>query len=628
MKKMAKKILASLLAIMMALSVFSCVVMADETKPVNWLVNSADSMNNISAFHATAAIDMAEKTEGLGSLKLTESDGMIQLHVRDNFLTLRNVDVSQATYVSFDLYTEDINMFAQGDKAIEFFDTSNRCSGRMGTSEALTALTLVNGWNHIKLQLGAFDTSSGFDATKFQHINFFATSVSTTATYRFDNFRIGNEAGYEMIDVLAAKGFSALNDGYSCFGAQEIDTTDSTEGDSCLKVATFDGYNNMQVILNQPGDITGATYLVFDVYTDDVNLFKGADDTAGSFFNNDAFTGRAVIHNYLREVTLQAGWNHVVVPIAYTELNGSFDAATLSKFELYIFRINGYPEGTVVKFDNMRFCNYEGLQAQAAAEKAEQLIDAIGEVTLTSGEAIQTAEQAYNALPASVLSLVDNYDVLVAAKQAYEVLENQKIDFTVDIQDATASVGRELTVPVYVTVEEGQNVAALQLAIGYDKEKLEFVNATTTIESVPFDFNAQAAGYDSKVLLAFAKEGGITESGVWFNLTFKALAEGEAAFTVETYDKEPCDAENNVLTVALTGGKATVTKQLGDVNFDGTVDSKDALEALKVAVKKTTFTDEQMALGDLDGDGIMSAIDALYMLRYAVGKITQFPIEK
>ena len=67
MKKTAKKFLASLLAIMMALSVFSCVVMADETKPVNWLVNSADSMNNISASHVTAAIDTAEKTEGLGS---------------------------------------------------------------------------------------------------------------------------------------------------------------------------------------------------------------------------------------------------------------------------------------------------------------------------------------------------------------------------------------------------------------------------------------------------------------------------------------------------------------------------------------------------------------------------------
>ncbi len=58
----------------------------------------------------------------------------------------------------------------------------------------------------------------------------------------------------------------------------------------------------------------------------------------------------------------------------------------------------------------------------------------------------------------------------------------------------------------------------------------------------------------------------------------------------------------------------------GDVNDDGTINAKDALEALKMAVFKYPFTLHEQMLADVTRDAIVSAQDALEMLKYAVGK--------
>ncbi|MBQ7874012.1 MAG: hypothetical protein IJ306_02450 [Oscillospiraceae bacterium] len=55
---------------------------------------------------------------------------------------------------------------------------------------------------------------------------------------------------------------------------------------------------------------------------------------------------------------------------------------------------------------------------------AEQLISAIGEVTLESEEAIKAAREAYDALTDEQKALVENYDVLEAAEKALDALKN------------------------------------------------------------------------------------------------------------------------------------------------------------------------------------------------------------
>lgn len=60
----------------------------------------------------------------------------------------------------------------------------------------------------------------------------------------------------------------------------------------------------------------------------------------------------------------------------------------------------------------------------APEQEVMRLIDAIGTVTAESGEAIAAARSAYDALNDAQKALVTNYDVLLAAEEAYEEITN------------------------------------------------------------------------------------------------------------------------------------------------------------------------------------------------------------
>ena len=66
----------------------------------------------------------------------------------------------------------------------------------------------------------------------------------------------------------------------------------------------------------------------------------------------------------------------------------------------------------------------------------------------------------------------------------------------------------------------------------------------------------------------------------------------------------------------------------GDVNNDGKIDAKDALEVLKAAVGKGELTPSQQVLAELNADGQIDAKDALLILKRAVKKIDRFPVEE
>lgn len=62
---------------------------------------------------------------------------------------------------------------------------------------------------------------------------------------------------------------------------------------------------------------------------------------------------------------------------------------------------------------------------EAAAAAVEALIDAIGEVTAESGDAIDAARKAYDALTDGQKALVSNYETLTAAEEAYAALDEK-----------------------------------------------------------------------------------------------------------------------------------------------------------------------------------------------------------
>lgn len=68
--------------------------------------------------------------------------------------------------------------------------------------------------------------------------------------------------------------------------------------------------------------------------------------------------------------------------------------------------------------------------------------------------------------------------------------------------------------------------------------------------------------------------------------------------------------------------------KFGDVDFNGSVNSSDALMALQSSVGIITLSNEAFTAADVNADTAVNSSDALLILQHATDIITQFPAEK
>ena len=143
--------------------------------------------------------------------------------------------------------------------------------------------------------------------------------------------------------------------------------------------------------------------------------------------------------------------------------NGAFDNQTVKVT---------WPAITAAELANVGDVNLEG-EVEGTATKAmltihvlkapddpavvavKELIDAIGEVTLDSGDAIDAARAAYDKLPDAKKALVDNYEKLTAAEEAYAAMVDAAAARAVD--DLIDAIGE-------VTVDSGDAITAAREA--------------------------------------------------------------------------------------------------------------------------------------------------------------------
>ncbi len=131
-------------------------------------------------------------------------------------------------------------------------------------------------------------------------------------------------------------------------------------------------------------------------------------------------------------------------------------------------------------------------------------------------------------------------------------------------------------------------------------------------------------------IAAVAAENG-DEDGLFLTATVVGKRVGETVITVKHgYGTRICTATCTVNVVEKVATPTDTPTDIiwGDVTEDTKVDAKDALEVLKYAVNKTTFTAKQMLAAEVSGDQKINAKDALEILKYAVRKIDKFPIEE
>lgn len=161
--------------------------------------------------------------------------------------------------------------------------------------------------------------------------------------------------------------------------------------------------------------------------------------------------------------------------------------------------------------------------------------------------------------------------------------------------------------------------------------------------AVQFDLTTtQGLTNGSQYLVLMLKDDGKNTVPTAENIYYinqKAAGEnGVLAFTNEGGDPiYPMDLVNGTYSIYIVGeGKnfnaakadASFTYDagytLGDVNGDGSVDTSDALLALRIYVGTYSATDVQRKAADVSKDGVIDTTDALLMLRFYVGNIKSF----
>lgn len=188
--------------------------------------------------------------------------------------------------------------------------------------------------------------------------------------------------------------------------------------------------------------------------------------------------------------TVKAGYN-----------NGAFDNQTVKVT---------WPAITAAELANVGDVNFEG-EVEGTATKAmltihvleapddpavaavKELIDAIGEVTLDSGDAIDAARTAYDKLPEAKKVLVDNYEKLTAAEETYTALVDAAAAKAVD--DLIDAIGE-------VTADSGDAIKAARAA--YDaltdtqKELVKNYEKLLAAEELYEELTASAAAIAQK----------------------------------------------------------------------------------------------------------------------------------
>ena len=232
------------------------------------------------------------------------------------------------------------------------------------------------------------------------------------------------------------------------FNRVVIPTTETTVtvGDKAFAQteAVFDGLGET-VAITGSDDVT----LVPGKYTLTASFRLGWFDHAKLVMKSNKYeiaenNNNAVLNAYFGSESIG---ELTINPDTWTELTYSFDITAPTKMSEFKFEL-----------DDVAALDYkiETVDVLAADRAAAQIvidaIDKIADVTLDDGDAIATAEAAYEALTPTQKELVTNYETLTAARATYDALVETQI-----VIDAINAIGE-------VTLADGDAIAAAEAA--------------------------------------------------------------------------------------------------------------------------------------------------------------------
>ena len=296
--------------------------------------------------------------------------------------------------------------------------------------------------------------------------------------------------------------------------------------------------------------VTGAP--ITGVDADGVQLFENGVATKDGFKEYDAS------NEYLKVIVMIDKLPTGVTPETYETVGAALEAAQAAYNAL---TANKDKVSNVEDMNTLKAAYDKLAVDMKAAADVEELIDAIGTVTLESEADIKAADDAYTALTAEQKALVNNYAVLNSAKAALQRLIDEK-------------------------------------AI---KEVEDMILALPENEDIDGDKLAAAAEQIDAALAAYDKLSSSQKNGVAIDLLNELDTKKEIA-DVGGYEKW---LEIN-------------SKPTGDVDGNGTVNVSDIM-TLKNLIMNSSCTPEQLKAGDMNQDGTLTVGDMLSIKSVIMG---------
>ncbi len=255
-----------------------------------------------------------------------------------------------------------------------------------------------------------------------------AMAQTDGTTINKDVIALNNTSSANPVNTLWSNCDEGANwDTESTRGTLSLNTADPAVGKGCIQV---DGEGEMWFFSISPigaVECTNVTHLDFWFYTNNTNIFQNASDCAFDLSYTEAWSsgGVRVSAATLKSLTLQEGWNHVTLPLDFSNQTPECDLTQIKRFRFYAVGL-----GTVsfqVRMDELRFVNQAGLENadQVNANHVIRLIQQIGTPNTYSGPSIDSARKAYDDLTDSCKALVSNYQMLVDAEATFAQLQAQ-----------------------------------------------------------------------------------------------------------------------------------------------------------------------------------------------------------
>ena len=199
---------------------------------------------------------------------------------------------------------------------------------------------------------------------------------------------------------------------------------------------------------------------------------------------------------------------------------------------------------------------------------------------------------------------------------------------TLDISSTAVTENKAGTVSL--TLSENSGVAAMQMVLTYDAEKLilESSELGENFVGKGFEINTNIPG---QVIIAWDDTEPMTMGGTLLDLTFHAKEGtefGEVPISIPIDDDFVfVDNDYSDIAVSINPGTVEICEILiGDVNFDGKTNVIDANMVRRFSAKLLTLDDKQKLAADVNGDGSVDVIDANLIRRYAARLIDSFSV--